>query len=167
MARGTEIFPMVSDRRGRHSNSHDHRGEWLSAVSGLGECLAHPRSPCTCQALTDLNQPGYRERDPAVPPIPSAFPSSGDRAWPGSAASAGTVGRAAACGTAPRDARTSDARWAGRVHRYLRDVQRCQALRASRYSFAQAPAVIVFEEDSVSPDKSKIHCFHRYQYKWS
>ena len=30
---------------------------------------------------------------------------------------------------------------------------------------AQAPAVIVFEEDSVSPDKSKTHCFHRYQYK--
>jgi len=119
-----------------------------------------------CQALTGPHQPGYRGRGTAVLPTPAAFPSSGDGSWPGSVACAGTVGRAAACGTAPMDARTSEARWAGCVHRSLRDVQRCQALRASRYACAQAPAVIVFEEDSVSLDKNKAHCFHRHQYKW-
>src|SRR4030095_6257317 len=107
----------------------------------------HRNEVRVCQALTDPHQPGYRGRGTAVLPTPAVSPSSGDRAWPGSAASAGTAGPENARSTAPRDARTSDACRADRVHRYLRDVQTCQALRASRYSFAQAPAIILFEED--------------------
>jgi hypothetical protein len=128
--------------------------------------LRRPRNEVrTCQALTNLNQPGYRERGTAVPSTPEASPSFGDKAWRRSVASAGTAGREGARGTAPRYARTPDARLAGRVRRHRRNVQRWQAPRAWRDSCASATVVIVLEKDSGSPGKSQTYYFHRFQYK--
>src|SRR5262245_57611794 len=94
------------------------------AVSSPGAYPARPWRPCTGQRLTDPHQPGYREKETAVPPTPAASPSAGDYAGHKGAASEGIAGRKAARETVPRDASPSQARWPGRVRRHLHDVQR-------------------------------------------
>jgi hypothetical protein len=162
VARGMD--PCSSSSNGREEHQQQ-QPPWRVGVSSPGEGPTHPRSPCTDQRLTGPHQPGYRERGTAVPPTPSAFPSSGDGSEHRHVASVGTAGREAAREIVPRNASPSPTRWARRVRRHLHGVLRWQAPRAWQYSCAQALVVIVAEEDSVSPDKSKTHYIHQFKYK--